>query len=459
MPVVSGGAARIIRTPIPGRRVWKKIKERQETIWSPELEAALVQALEKYRPGGSPNRILRRFPKRNRFISDHIFAVTGSRRTTKQVGSRLQQMRDTCRDRRILCLLSGREFTPEDGEPNTPSDSCLPIDLQTSFQTCSKSTVPTPAPSTSDVGDCVGSETTVAPPPKTFVTIRLVRPYPDYERRSPISPEVASPGRNEQYICLDYPSEIGNSEPVLTFTTPREISTSHHYSHFRVLIGGVLVHSEVTELALMSTSLRHHYDIDTKRYTYSTKLIPLYWAHLCRSSQLSYCIIEQDIVQTRPPPPFDTLPSSGCAANQSIRCVIYRFSVPPTSSPSFHPPSLPSEPPLPPGFPCARQSTQTQIHPPHSLAPTKYMIHEQSAPYEGDSYAAPATYGLFSGFHTTYTPEQDTAYSLYNPNDFPFLPAIYNYETHSATTNFNEQSTPSTRYDGPMYRDLNFNTF
>ena len=33
---------------------------------------------------------------RNRFISDWIFEKTGKRRTAKQVGSRLQQLRDTC---------------------------------------------------------------------------------------------------------------------------------------------------------------------------------------------------------------------------------------------------------------------------------------------------------------------------------------------------------------------------
>lgn len=34
---------------------------------------------------------------RNRFISDYIFELTGKLRTPKQVGSRLQQLRDTCK--------------------------------------------------------------------------------------------------------------------------------------------------------------------------------------------------------------------------------------------------------------------------------------------------------------------------------------------------------------------------
>ena len=37
---------------------------------------------------------------RNKFISDYIFKVTGKRRTPKQVGSRLQQLRDTAEGKR-----------------------------------------------------------------------------------------------------------------------------------------------------------------------------------------------------------------------------------------------------------------------------------------------------------------------------------------------------------------------
>jgi hypothetical protein len=41
-----------------------------------------------------------RFPYRNRFISQYIYDKTGKTRTHKQVGSRLQQLRDTCEDSR-----------------------------------------------------------------------------------------------------------------------------------------------------------------------------------------------------------------------------------------------------------------------------------------------------------------------------------------------------------------------
>lgn len=57
--------------------------------------------LERYRPVETRSaRALGRFPMRNKFISDYILQVTGKHRTPKQVGSRLQQLRDTCEGKR-----------------------------------------------------------------------------------------------------------------------------------------------------------------------------------------------------------------------------------------------------------------------------------------------------------------------------------------------------------------------
>jgi len=51
-----------------------------------------------------------RFPMRNRFISDYIFETTGKRRTPKQVGGRIQRLRDTCKNDKSelpnLCFIS-----------------------------------------------------------------------------------------------------------------------------------------------------------------------------------------------------------------------------------------------------------------------------------------------------------------------------------------------------------------
>ncbi|KAI0319279.1 hypothetical protein OF83DRAFT_1111341 [Amylostereum chailletii] len=76
------------------RRLRKNLKGKHEAVWTPSLETALLEGLDSYRPKISSRPFLR-FPDRNIFISDYIFRATGKVRTSKQVGSRLQQLRDT----------------------------------------------------------------------------------------------------------------------------------------------------------------------------------------------------------------------------------------------------------------------------------------------------------------------------------------------------------------------------
>lgn len=83
---------RICEQDLASNRIWDLFCSR---------ETALLEGLEKYQPeavGVKVNKPLSRFPFRNKFISDYIFSVTGKRRTPKQVGSRLQQLRDTSKD-------------------------------------------------------------------------------------------------------------------------------------------------------------------------------------------------------------------------------------------------------------------------------------------------------------------------------------------------------------------------
>ncbi|GLB45556.1 putative TEA/ATTS domain family protein [Lyophyllum shimeji] len=68
---------------------------RGEVVWPPDLEAALAEGLELYKPDNPLSRILGRYTMENRFLSDYIFHKTGKRRTAKQVGSRLQPFWDT----------------------------------------------------------------------------------------------------------------------------------------------------------------------------------------------------------------------------------------------------------------------------------------------------------------------------------------------------------------------------
>ncbi|KAL1696746.1 hypothetical protein GGG16DRAFT_43277 [Schizophyllum commune] len=123
------GTIHAVNTLVGSRRSWKTMPQGKEPVWPPQLEAALVEGLDKYRPGSTmETRHLRRFPKRNRYISDFILHTTGKYRTPKQVGSRLQQLRDTCHDPRILHLVQRKEYPPlEPNDPqNPPLSSLLP---------------------------------------------------------------------------------------------------------------------------------------------------------------------------------------------------------------------------------------------------------------------------------------------------------------------------------------------
>ena len=60
------------------------------------LTARPLAGLSEYAPAESKSpRGLTRFPNRNKFISEYILKKTGEIRTAKQVGSRIQQLRDT----------------------------------------------------------------------------------------------------------------------------------------------------------------------------------------------------------------------------------------------------------------------------------------------------------------------------------------------------------------------------
>ncbi|KAJ8515816.1 hypothetical protein ONZ45_g6807 [Pleurotus djamor] len=113
-PPLSETTREVFKSIVKGRKSWKTLRGNGEAVWPPELEAALLEGLESYQPDDSrETRLLGRFPMRNRYISDYIFRVTGKRRTAKQVGSRLQQLRDTCGGKRLLALLSPcRRDTP-----------------------------------------------------------------------------------------------------------------------------------------------------------------------------------------------------------------------------------------------------------------------------------------------------------------------------------------------------------
>lgn len=119
-----------------GRQTYKtSITNR--TVWPDYLEDALLQALFSYRPTSTktPRRQLRRFPNRNRYISQYIFSATGVKRSAKQVGSRLQQLRETCTDPTIYDLIVNKNISPatppEEDLSDDPSTPPIANDIDT----------------------------------------------------------------------------------------------------------------------------------------------------------------------------------------------------------------------------------------------------------------------------------------------------------------------------------------
>ncbi|KAJ3485191.1 hypothetical protein NLJ89_g11917 [Agrocybe chaxingu] len=95
-------ACGLFNDPPTGRKTFKMQNAKngqkcREAVWPPELEKALFRGLIRYHPGTSKDRkTLQRFPRRNKKISEYILKEERKMRTAKQVGSRLQQLRETC---------------------------------------------------------------------------------------------------------------------------------------------------------------------------------------------------------------------------------------------------------------------------------------------------------------------------------------------------------------------------
>ncbi|KAG6878281.1 hypothetical protein C0993_009639 [Termitomyces sp. T159_Od127] len=333
--------AGMAHTLVTGRKTWKTSKGKNEAVWPAHIEAALFDgkidlhlhmlsstadpnvptALEKYRPASSGDpKLLRRFPKRNRFISDHIKKVTGKERTPKQVGSRLQQLRDTCQEEKVLKLLSRREF-PADPIKSTPtpdrsrSPSSAP---GLSPSSSSSSTSPVSSPYVPEFGDVyhrgmglgLSSQYPSRPTHDTNPPIIVV----DFVSRPRKSPHpILPPHRPEPVYLLEFDLPVSGPYP---FIRPdhRNIRLTHSgslsslapavkincqnplpagaRSLFCVFIDDTLHYNEAAELE----ALPGFGPSGTAQY--GARLIPQYWTTLCQQPDLSRYTITQDVMLT-----------------------------------------------------------------------------------------------------------------------------------------------------------------
>ncbi|KAJ7644877.1 hypothetical protein FB45DRAFT_300433 [Roridomyces roridus] len=245
-PLQSDTAKEVFQSVLKVRKTWKTIRG-GEAVWPPELEAALVEGLEKYVPDDSrETRMLGRFPRRNRYISDHIFKKTGKSRTPKQVGSRLQQLRESCTGQKLRHLLSPFR------EPAAASPS--PEDLYKS------------------------------PPSRHTIIYIDILPEGSVERATSPSPWSDD---GDVIRASTHPRRVHEINPTVSFTSCTPLRA---HSQFTVYSEDLILHAESVPLELTGKQA-------DGSFIYSTVLVPQYWPTILKSPDPSRFTIFHEIIR------------------------------------------------------------------------------------------------------------------------------------------------------------------
>ncbi|KAJ7458592.1 hypothetical protein FB451DRAFT_581819 [Mycena latifolia] len=255
----------VLQSVLKVRKSWKTLRG-GETVWPLDLEAALLEGLENYQPDDSrETRMLGRFPRRNRFISDYIFEKTGKRRSAKQVGSRLQQLRESCGGKKLLHLLSPFR-QPAYPESSSSGDS----------------------PCTSPASPLMGERG--FPAASSRHTVMYIDILPE---GSP--DEVATTGvpqwseSGDVVHASDRPRRLRSINPTVAFTSQSPVTAQ---SRFTVYSEDMVLHTETSPLApVMDPAPR------VSGFLYSTTLVPEYWKVISESPDPTRFTIYQQIVK------------------------------------------------------------------------------------------------------------------------------------------------------------------
>lgn len=295
-----------------GRRSWKTLKGKAEAVWGPELESVLIEALEQYqytddhKPQTSKHGI--RFPYRNRFISQYIHEKTGKTRTHKQVGSRLQQLRDTCEDSRILALISrGSCEDAEDECKQEPEQSPPPS------KTGRKSGSPM-----QDDTESQGRRQVVV---YTQITAQLTPPPNDIPKIQFIDNDLGNP--IPLHLCpLPYPHSIpGRSPaPLSTFSNLVQFFSLwalNQETKFTIYDGDQAIMQERQNLRLVARPL----ETGGKGWIYECDIAGGSWRAICESKDPNRITILQSLT----PSPAKTAQSNSAIGRKVS--IVYHFEV------------------------------------------------------------------------------------------------------------------------------------
>lgn len=355
-------------------------------MWPPYLEATMLKALQEYVPEDSrETRILGRFPMRNRFISDYIYRSTGKVRSAKQVGSRLQQLRDTAEGRQLIDSLT-RCYRA----PTRPQSAAAYLRSDAGASACQSSspllvgklflqTISSVASSSnSSCSSSLSSERLSLTPSTQLDKILIMSPPSSMPKqsqtadsRTPVYIDILPDPSNVRWSStvhsnssLPFPAappstsstssvrppggsgparRMRDIEPIVTFVSPMPVVGKSSYI---VLLDGAPVHSEDTQLEYVgpyyssgstststSSSVSSPPSKNDRPVLYNTALVPKYWDILCKAADPTLYTIIQDVY--RPPDNVSSpspYPSGGLQTSRprpvKIFSAIYHFRYP-----------------------------------------------------------------------------------------------------------------------------------
>ncbi|GJE95545.1 TEA domain-containing protein [Phanerochaete sordida] len=288
------GTDAAVKSILNSRKCWRSLKGKEEPVWPPHLEAALIEGLEKYRPSESKStRTLGRFPMRNKFVADHIFEKTAVRRTPKQVGSRIQQLRDTQTGKEILKVISDRHY--EMMHPKRPSSS--------------SSEKPHPSPAHRHCPSLGAG----AQPSHVYVQALPASAAWHMQRLGACPPTD---------LYAPHPRPLRLVDPTVTFASPAQTPCQSIFTVFR---DGQMVHQEVAMVAIRASPAAPG---GAPSWLYTTSLAPAFWGHLCDSEEPASYTIHQEVVR---------MPLAHHTQQLPLLSVYYHFTNAASSTPPLSP--------------------------------------------------------------------------------------------------------------------------
>jgi hypothetical protein len=198
---------------------------------------------------------------RNKFVADYIFEKTQQRRTPKQVGSRIQQLRDTH---------SGKQSKSSSifaGIADIADDSLV---LKVISDRHYEMMHPKRASTSSGQSSACGMQSSLCPPCPSHMYIPTLPASAIWDLQT-----YGQPSSMLGDIYSQQPRPLRLVDPTVTF---RSAGQTPCQSIFRVYRDHRLVHQEMTMVSIRAV---HDSTSPSPTWLYSTTLAPNFWGHLC----------------------------------------------------------------------------------------------------------------------------------------------------------------------------------